>query len=119
MHDSKWPGTYPGAILGVLSPGYFDDGHCDQHSYGAIPVVRLIVAMMCVLGGGAFAQPANMIVPPLDIPCSGPGGAVGFVCNRSVGPSASSAPVVPQTGCILADVGVCLLADTGVKLLVQ
>lgn len=51
--------------------------------------------------------------------CVGPSGGTGVACNRQAGPFGDSGGGVPQTGCILVDVGVCMLADTGVKILVQ
>lgn len=60
--------------------------------------------------------PLSASAQDVIIQCSGGGQ------SYSVGTAQVSMPCtngVPQTGCILADVGSCLLADTGVKILVQ
>ncbi len=76
-----------------------------------VRLLFLLIAMALSLNG-SLAQPLPS--GGGNITVGGPRGGFG-----SVGPVNPGGPVVPQVGCILADVGVCLLADTGVKLLVQ
>lgn len=74
----------------------------------------LLLALL--LTSSAYAQPIGG-----GGGCNSPYGATGVGCAPGSGSvtQASSAPAIPQTGCILVNTGVCMLANTGVKILVQ
>jgi hypothetical protein len=75
--------------------------------------------LLVMLPGYAMAAPSGGETQSSGFYCVGPAVSSGVACNKLAGPVGGGGAGVPQTGCILADVGVCLLADTGVKLLVQ